>query len=59
MSKIAVIGVSGNSVFLPVEKFHVGGETVNAKSVFFEPGGKGFNQAYSGLCGHRFLGQFI
>lgn len=45
MSKIAVIGVSGNSVFLPVEKFHVGGETVNAKSVFFEPGGKGFNQA--------------
>ena len=40
MSKIAVIGVSGNSVFLPVEKFHVGGETVNAKSVFFEPGGK-------------------
>lgn len=45
MSKIAVIGIVGNSVFLPVEKFHVGGETVEAKSVHFELGGKGFNQA--------------
>lgn len=45
MSKIAVIGIVGNSVFLPVERFHKGGETVEAKSVHFEPGGKGFNQA--------------
>ena len=45
MSKVAVIGIVGNSVFLPVEKFHVGGETVEAKSVHFELGGKGFNQA--------------
>lgn len=45
MSKIAVIGIVGNSVFLPVERFHEGGETVEAKSVHFEPGGKGFNQA--------------
>ena len=45
MSKVAVIGIVGNSVFLPVEKFHVGGETVDAKSVHFELGGKGFNQA--------------
>lgn len=45
MSKIAVIGIAGNSVFLPVENFHVGGETVEAHSVHFEPGGKGFNQA--------------
>ncbi len=45
MNKIAVIGIVGNSVFLPVEKFHEGGETVEAKSVHFEPGGKGFNQA--------------
>lgn len=47
MSRIAVIGIAGNSVFLPVERFHVGGETVEAKSVHFEPGGKGFNQAVS------------
>lgn len=45
MNKVAVIGIVGNSVFLPVEKFHVGGETIEAKSVTFELGGKGFNQA--------------
>lgn len=45
MNKVAVIGIVGNSVFLPVEKFHVGGETVEAESVRFEFGGKGFNQA--------------
>ena len=45
MSRVAVIGIVGNSVFLEVEKFHEGGETVEAKSVHFELGGKGFNQA--------------
>ncbi len=45
MSRIAVIGIVGNSVFLEVERFHEGGETVEAKSVHFELGGKGFNQA--------------
>ncbi|MBO5480077.1 MAG: ribokinase [Clostridia bacterium] len=45
MKKVAVIGIVGNSVFLPVENFHVGGETVEAQSVHFELGGKGFNQA--------------
>ena len=45
MSKITVIGIVGNSVFLPVERFHVGGETVEARSIHFEFGGKGFNQA--------------
>ncbi len=45
MNKVAVIGIVGNSVYLPVEKFHVGGETVEASSVHFELGGKGFNQA--------------
>ena len=45
MNKVAVIGIVGNSVFLPVEKFHVGGETVEATDIHFEPGGKGFNQA--------------
>ncbi|MBQ8529481.1 MAG: ribokinase [Clostridia bacterium] len=59
MSKIAVIGIVGNSVFLPVEKFHEGGETVEASSVHFEPGGKGFNQAAcAARCGAEvsFLG---
>lgn len=45
MNKVAVIGIVGNSVFLPVEKFHEGGETVEAIDIHFEPGGKGFNQA--------------
>lgn len=45
MSKVAIIGIVGNSVFLPVERFHVGGETVEASAVHFEPGGKGFNAA--------------
>ena len=54
MSKIAVIGIIGSSVFLPVEKFHVGGETVEASSIHFEPGGKGFNQAVAAArCGVR------
>ena len=52
MSKIAVIGIVGNSVFLPVEKFHEGGETVEASSIHFELGGKGFNQAVAAArCG--------
>lgn len=45
MSKITVVGLVGQSVFLPVEHFHVGGETLEAKSLHTEPGGKGFNQA--------------
>ena len=45
MSRVAVIGIVGNSVFLPVDHFHVGGETVEAHSAHFEPGGKGFNAA--------------
>lgn len=45
MSKIAVIGLVGNSAFMRVEKFHEAGETINAKEIHFEPGGKGFNQA--------------
>ena len=45
MSKIAVIGMVGNSAFLSVPAFHRGGETVAADALHFEPGGKGFNQA--------------
>ena len=52
MSRIAVIGIVGNSVFLPVDRFHVGGETVEAHSIHFELGGKGFNQAVAAArCG--------
>ncbi|MBQ2734508.1 MAG: ribokinase [Clostridia bacterium] len=52
MSKIAVIGIIGQSVFLPVERFHEGGETVTASSVHFEPGSKGCNQAVAAArCG--------
>ncbi len=45
MKRVTVIGIVGNSVFLPVEKFHTGGETVEATDAHFEYGGKGFNQA--------------
>ncbi|MBR5314097.1 MAG: ribokinase, partial [Clostridia bacterium] len=45
MSKISVIGLVGNSAFLAVDEFHKAGETLKAKSIHFEPGGKGFNQA--------------
>lgn len=45
MNKIVVIGIVGNSVFMPVERFHTGGETIEAETTRFEYGGKGFNQA--------------
>lgn len=45
MIKIAVIGIIGESVFMPVEHFHVGGETVESLSLHKELGGKGCNQA--------------
>jgi len=43
--KIGVLGLCGNSVFLNVDHFHVPGETVHAKGLYAEPGGKGYNQA--------------
>ena len=45
MIRVAVIGIVGNSVFLPVERFHEGGETVVARDMHAEWGGKGYNQA--------------
>ena len=44
-ARIAVIGMVGKSVFMEVERFHEGGETVMAKSCHEDWGGKGFNQA--------------
>ena len=44
-AKIAVIGLTGNTVFMGVPRFHIGGETVIAHDFYSELGGKGFNQA--------------
>lgn len=43
--KIVVIGLSGQSVFMKVDHFHVPGETLLSREAYYEPGGKGFNQA--------------
>ncbi len=45
MSKISVIGLCGNSIFMSVDHFHENGETLTAENVFEEIGGKGINQA--------------
>lgn len=45
MAKVVVIGAVGKSVMLEVDAFHVGGETLFARSAHEEYGGKGFNRA--------------
>ena len=45
MARIAIIGLVGRSMFFEVPRFHSGGETIVAKSLYEEWGGKGFNQA--------------
>lgn len=45
MNKVVVVGMVGDSIFMNVDHFHEGGETLHAASCFSEPGGKGFNQA--------------
>ena len=45
MDKIAIIGLVGKTIFMEVPRFHKGGETIVAKSIHEEWGGKGFNQA--------------
>ena len=42
---IGVIGLGGESVFLSVDHFHAPGETLQARDLFVEAGGKGYNQA--------------
>ncbi|MGD9605611.1 MAG: ribokinase [Bacilli bacterium] len=42
---IAIIGLSGESLFFHVNHFHKPGETIISDELFVEPGGKGFNQA--------------
>ena len=43
--KIGVIGLGGQSAFLSAEHFPAPGETVSCRKLFFELGGKGYNQA--------------
>ena len=45
MARIAIIGLVGRSMFFEVPRFHSGGETIFATSLYEEWGGKGFNQA--------------
>ena len=45
MNRVAVIGLTGTTVFMRVPRFHTGGETIHAESLHIEYGGKGFNQA--------------
>ena len=45
MSKIAILGIAGESVFLSVDAFGRTGETIVANDFYSELGGKGFNQA--------------
>ena len=44
-TKVLVIGLSGESIFLKVDHFHRDGETLKADNLVIEPGGKGYNQA--------------
>lgn len=43
--KIGVIGLGGQSAFLSADHFPAPGETVSCQGLFFELGGKGYNQA--------------
>ena len=45
MGKIGVIGLAGQTAFLRMHHFPLPGETVSCNALFFELGGKGFNQA--------------
>ena len=44
-TKVAIIGLSGQSIFMNVNEFHKLGETKQVKELYIEPGGKGYNQA--------------
>ncbi len=59
MSKIAVIGIAGESVFLTLDAFGAVGETITVRTLHRELGGKGFNQAIAVArygCRCAFLG---
>lgn len=45
MAKIAVIGLSGQSIFMKVNKLPEPSTTTHSNDLYIEPGGKGYNQA--------------
>ncbi len=45
MSKISIIGLSGESIFLKLNHLPIPSVTTHAKNCYIEPGGKGYNQA--------------
>lgn len=45
MAKVAVIGLSGESIFMKVKQLPNPSVTVHANELYVEPGGKGYNQA--------------
>lgn len=45
MGKVLVVGLIGQSVFMSTDHFPLPGETITSAKLFFEPGGKGMNQA--------------
>lgn len=49
MKKIAVIGLYGVSALYKVRQLPVPGETARSQELIFEPGGKGYNQAFAAL----------
>lgn len=51
MGKVLVVGLVGQSVFMSTDHFPNPGETIISDALFFEPGGKGMNQAVA--C-HKF-----
>lgn len=47
--RIAVIGLTGQSLLMGIDRFHQSGETLAANCLQIEPGGKGYNQSYACL----------
>lgn len=45
MAKIAVIGLSGQSIFMKVNNLPTPSTTIHSTNLYIEPGGKGYNQA--------------
>ena len=45
MAKIAVIGLSGKSIFMKVNNLPTPSTTIHSTNLYIEPGGKGYNQA--------------
>lgn len=44
-TKIGIVGLCGQSIFMKIDHFHKPEETVHASEIYQEVGGKGYNQA--------------